>query len=408
MMTQHLATTARGSEPLRLVPERHGLQALEDALSERLDEVADRAVRRILATIPGFRRRSVGELEDLWRSVAANLRTALTLLAERRGFREDELARWHDLGRRRAQQGIALDDVMRGLRVTNTVLWEALTETALRSGAECPQEVLAHAALVWETFDRISSHVARGHQEVADAQDVRVRELGLQLLEAVRRHPDDEGEAAALARRLGLDPQASFAVAVTGCPRGAHGIPQPGIGIEHPDRTIVIVQLRSAVHAEERRAEDLLQAAGHEPLGLGVARVGLTGIQQSLQDAEMAYRAASALGEPAVRFRDSWLTCLAFEHRDQQEVLVLPAVAALRADPDLCATVDAYIAHDGSLTAAGKALHLHANTVAYRLRVLAERTGLDARSAAGSALAQVALALARAGSGGCAAADPER
>jgi hypothetical protein len=397
MITQHLSgdggrgEAAGGADVLR---------ALEAVLTDRLDEVADRAVRRILSSVPGFRKRSVGELEDLWRSVSANLSIALTLLVERRAAAPDELERWHALGRRRALQGVALDDVMRALRVTNTVLWEAVTDAALRTGSECPQEVLAQAALVWETFDRISSEVARGHQEVASSQDVRARQQGLALIDAIRRHPEDDGGAAALARQLGLEPHGVFVAAVH---RGrSRELPADlrAVAVEQPDRTILLVQVPRADAAAEEFAVERLGDAAARPLGLGMARPGLAGAQQSLADADLAYRAAELLGEDLMVFRDSWLVCLALRHRAQQEVLVAPAVRALRDDPDLRSTVEAYLEHDGSLTAAGRALHLHANTVAYRLRVLAERTGLDARSASGSALAQVALALARAEAAG--------
>jgi hypothetical protein len=394
MITHHLMSSTDGpagggaSAPCPDV-----LQRLEAIVAERLDETADRALRRILASVPGFRRRSVGELEDLWRSISTNLSTVLSLLVERRAPAPEELGRWHALGRRRALQGVALDDVMRALRVTNTVLWESLTEAASRAGQECPQEVLAQAALVWETFDRISSEVARGHQEVESDQDVRARQQGLALLEAVRRLPDEEASAAGLARQLGLDPNGDFVVAVHRGGPGARLDGLRGVAVEHPDRTILLVQAGGAGSATEDRLEEGL--TGHAPMGLGVTRSGLAGAQQSLQDAAMAFAACELLGQSVVRFRESWLVCLAFHHRVQQEVLVGPAVRALRDDDDIRATVEAYLAHDGSLTTAGRTLGLHANTVAYRLRVLAERTGLDARTASGSALAQVALALAR-------------
>ena len=47
------------------------------------------------------------------------------------------------------------------------------------------------------------------------------------------------------------------------------------------------------------------------------------------------------------------------------------------------------------MTATGKALHVHANTVAYRLRQFAQRTGIDPRTATGMALTQLALTYSR-------------
>lgn len=48
--------------------------------------------------------------------------------------------------------------------------------------------------------------------------------------------------------------------------------------------------------------------------------------------------------------------------------------------PDLLATLDAWIACDGSRTAAAEQLHIHRNSVGYRLKRIVELTGLDTGS----------------------------
>jgi hypothetical protein len=362
------------------------------SLVDRVDELADRTTRRILATVPELRGPGTVPLHDLWPSVAANLRGALVMLAQRRGPTEAELAGWAALGRRRAQQGIHLEDVMRGLRVTNTVLWEILTEAALRADADCVQGILEQAGTVWETFDLISCQVANGHRAVASEQDVRSRRRGLELLAALRRQPDEHEVAEELARALGLDPNASFVVALHDRPlQVTHD--SPTLAIELPDRTVVIVQTAEQTPAAEQAVGRLLASPGAH-VGLGVARDGLAGAHQSLIDAEMAFNAARELDAEVIRFRDSWLECLALANREQHELLVDGAIPPLRTDPSVRATVVAFLSHDGSLAATAAHLGLHANTVAYRVRQFAERTGLDVRTASGAALAQVALALA--------------
>jgi DNA-binding PucR family transcriptional regulator len=94
-------------------------------------------------------------------------------------------------------------------------------------------------------------------------------------------------------------------------------------------------------------------------------------------------------------FRSDWLTCLAMRNSSQLSVLVAPAVHALESDEDLWSTLEAFLEADGSLTATGKSLFVHANTVAYRLRQFAQRTGIDPRTATGMALTQLALTYSR-------------
>jgi hypothetical protein len=361
------------------------------SLLAHVDELADRTVRRIVSQVPALNGDGTVPLRDLWRSVAANVRGALVMLAEQRGPSAAELAGWADLGRRRAQQGIQLDDLMRGLRVTNTVLWEVLTEAALRADAGCAQAILEQAGAVWETFDVISCHVGSAHRAVASEEDVRGRRAGLELLAALRRPPEESEQAAKLARGLGLDPNAFFVIVIQG--RGG-SVPheRTAVAIELPEQTVAIVQVAEASDAAEHAIADRWRT-GAARVGVGVARGGLAGAHLSLLDAEMAYHAAVELEIDVVRFRDSWLECLALATRDQHELLVGPAIESLRADPSIRATLRSFLTHDGSLAATADHLGLHANTVAYRVRQLAERTGLDARTTIGSALAQVALAL---------------
>ncbi|MQA64065.1 MAG: hypothetical protein GEU86_21975 [Actinophytocola sp.] len=126
-------------------------------------------------------------------------------------------------------------------------------------------------------------------------------------------------------------------------------------------------------------------------LGIGLARCGLAGARQSLADAESAYRVAVALGKSVVYYGDHWLSCLILQHRAQLEPLVAPAVKVLRHDPELCRTLEAFLAADGNLTATGKALFVHPNTVGYRLKQFAQRAGVEPRSTSGVGLIQVAL-----------------
>jgi hypothetical protein len=367
------------------------LVALMHADAERY---VDRAVRRILKFVHGYEQTEIVERDDLWWSVHRNLEAVLVALMERRALDAGELAVRRELGRRRAQQGMPVDDVMRAFRVGYAVLWEGLSDKAAGLGSDYAQALLEHAAHVWMTFDQVTSAVADAHREVVAIQHLDRRRRSLTFLSGLERWPEDCEATEQLARALGLDPGGRLLVAVMR-PAERPATLADLVVVEQPDRLIVI----GGTTAEESRAEVTLAGSlrrlGCTHIGVGVARAGLQGAHQSLQDAEWAHRLAVALDTPAMLFREGWLACLALEHSGQLGALVDTAVRVLERDEELGSTLEAFLSADGNLTATGKALYVHGNTVGYRLKQFAIRTGIDPRTASGQALVQLALTYAR-------------
>ena len=372
------------------------LQRIVVTMRHQADAFVDRAVRRIVSTVDSYDSDRVVERDDLWWSVYRNLEVVLLALGEERMVDEEELALRRQLGRRRAQQGMPIDDVMRAFRVGYAVLWEALSETARSLGPEYAEILLEKATHVWMTFDHVTSAVAQAHRETLTTRQLDRRRRAHMFLSGLQRYPQDAHATEEICRSLGFDPTGSFTFAVIS--NGDQPPPLSGrdlLVIDQPDRTVVL----SAHGGEPSRAEatfaGMLRRNHVRHIGVGVLRQGLTGAKQSLDDAEAAFRAAVSLDIPVVLFRSDWLTCLAMRNSNQLSVLVAPAVHALDSDSDLWATLTAFLEADGSLTATGKALYVHANTVAYRLRQFAQRTGIDPRTATGMALTQLALTYSR-------------
>jgi hypothetical protein len=373
---------------------RDRLDELVGLMHADAERYVDRAVRRILKFVDGYEHTEIVERDDLWWSCYRNLEAVLVALAERRGLTPEELALRRELGRRRAQQGMPIDDVMRAFRVGYAVIWEGLSDKAAELGTDYAQTLLEHAAHVWMTFDQVTSAVADAHREVVATQHLDRRRRALTFLNGLERWPDDREATATLARALGIDPDGQLLVAVLK-PAERHSSAGDAVVIEQPDRSIII----AGGSGEESRAEasfaGALRRQGHSSIGVGIMRAGLAGAHQSLQDAEWAHRLAVAFDAPTMLFREGWLACLALKHSGQLQVLVGPAVRALEHDPEMRHTLEAFLVADGNLTATGKALYVHGNTVGYRLRQFAQRTGIDPRTASGQALVQVALTFSR-------------
>lgn len=369
-----------------------GLTLLEATVMDRIDDYVDQSVRRVAKAVPTLGPGSTVDLNELWTAVYCVLKTSLTTVAGRHNSSEREHSAWRQLGKRAAQLGVPLEDVTQALRVSCTTLWEALSQAALRLGEPCPYDVLDHAPTLWDHFDVMVSVISDAHHEVGTVREIEQSQLVCAFLAAIRRYPSDIPMAETLSRALELDPNGWFVAVVhdpvTSKPTGLARL----VTAEEADRTVMVIQSPCPPPEGEHQASAVARDIGVVQAGIGIQRCGLAGAQQSLADAEAAYAAAATLDLPVVDFRSQWLPCLALQHRAQHESLVAEAVRHLQSDQALRDTVAAYLAAEASLPGAAAALGLHANTVAYRLRQLAERTGLDARSADGASLAQVALA----------------
>lgn len=371
------------------------LAHLQESLRNRMDDHVDQVVRRVAGTIPALGRDSTVSLHELSSAANCVLRSSLRMLVDGGDPTPRDLASWAAISTRSAHLGVPLEDVLQALRICATTLWEALSAAAIRMGDSHPFDVLEQAPRLWLNYDVMASAVTQAHQSVGSAMQVEHSQRVCAFLGALRR-PGDHDAAEALARGLGLEPNGWF-VAVVHANTGVRidDTQHRVVVAEEPDRTIVLLQLPVSPPEGEEQAAWLLENLGCLPAGIGIQRAGLAGAHQALLDAEAAYRAAVALETPIVKFRARWLACLALEHREHYQTLVEPAVTSLRADAQMRDTIAAYLQAEGSLPGAAALLGLHANTVAYRLRQLAERTGLDARSAPGTALAQLALTFAQ-------------
>jgi hypothetical protein len=140
--------------------------------------------------------------------------------------------------------------------------------------------------------------------------------------------------------------------------------------------------------AAEARGEVARRSGSPATAGLGHGYMGLTGIARSAHEAEQAL----ALGSRLFGAGGVWsyadlgvyrlLLPLRVQHAAELRTFLADTLGPLATDrrpaaQALLATLDAYLAHGGNASQAAAALHLHRNTLAYRLRRLTQITGLD-------------------------------
>jgi purine catabolism regulator len=236
--------------------------------------------------------------------------------------------------------------------------------------------------------------------EVARAQEQAVR--GALLEEALA--PADERGLSPLAARA-----AAFGVDFA-APARIVLLRAPGGGVDAPARTLVAaLDLADAPHLTTRRAEeatalvqatdDALAAAleavttAHGGVVAGVGRPvpALGEVRDSLRDARLA--AGRARPGAVVSFEDLDLVTFIVGEVGPQRLApkLAGSLAVLHGNPALREALLAWFAHDLDIVAAAKALHLHPNSVRYRLSRVEALLGRPLRSPATIADLQIAL-----------------
>ncbi len=137
---------------------------------------------------------------------------------------------------------------------------------------------------------------------------------------------------------------------------------------------------------------------GDGPLVLGAEVTGLSAAASSARDAVAALRAAPAWPSAPRPVSAAALLperALAGEQAARAALLVTVYEPLVAAGSDLLDTVSAYVEQAGTVDGAARLLFVHPNTVRYRLRRVAELTGLTPTDARAAFVLRVALVLGR-------------
>jgi sugar diacid utilization regulator len=137
-------------------------------------------------------------------------------------------------------------------------------------------------------------------------------------------------------------------------------------------------------------------AAGADVTAGGAVAHGLSDIVRASAQAHDVVRLARVLGRPAGGYvlRDVLLEYQLTRPSDAQDDLA-QLLNPLDRNPDLPLTLEVYLDHDLDRRQTAAALHVHPNTLDYRLRRIVELTGLDPSTTRGLQLLGAALAARR-------------
>jgi hypothetical protein len=369
-------------------------------------------VARLMAELPTYaelpQEELVGDISDI---VHLSLRLLADVLERREPPGDHELTRQRDSAAQRAEEGVPLDAILSAYQIGMAMSWQEMTAGAQPSDVDDIQRALT---LLMDLQRRLLSAVSAAYLEtrrILDSEEHAGRHALMTALLAGE--PLDQ-----VSGRSGLRAAPRYVVmALAFTP--------------HPDEAEPGPRARIAARRKVRRIQSIVDRFADEPMLAALDGAGGTVllpratpppwadlcemIADAAKAADTTITGAAAITEPAgipaavvqtsevmdVVRRTSRapglyrLADVLLDYQLSRPSLALGDLAELlrplEDKPDLLRTLELYLAHDLDRRATGAAMHLHPNTVAYRIRRIAKLIGLDPARTADLRLVYAAL-----------------
>lgn len=364
----------------------------------RVPALTDSLVQTIYQQNPGYQRRPVVvPTDDLWKSCHDNITRIVQMIANAdRDPPDDYFDAAQATGRRRAEQRMPLDDVLRSFRLGGRLVWEALIDQAREQGMVDTDALLDTASRVWEVIDTTSAQVATAYH-LAERQLVRVDEQRRATLWEGLLHgrAKDLAFAYEAARIIGVPVEGRYAV-VTVDVRG-----EDECTVARLLRRLAADRIDSAWQVRARTLVGLLALGGATlDTALGALRdalttpAGLSPVVAGLAEVDIAYRQATLArhtlptGRAEVASLEQRLPeALLLSSPELAEQIVRLWLGPLLKVPAaerrlLLDTLETWVATAGSIRNTAELAHCHRNTVINRLHRIHAITGHDFTDAA--------------------------
>lgn len=384
---------------------------LYERVRRRVPVLARRMVEAFLVEVPFYRRLPREQLDgEITEICADNLRVFFATLSEDRLPTAAELAEPRGSAARRAQERVPLDAVLTAYHVGGRIGWGELVAEARPDETAA---LLAAADGVQRYVQAVTSVVATAYLEEQQAIHGEERDARRALVSALLSgEPADDLAArlgvrlapawTVLALELGEHPDERTA-GVTGAVAGRRKVRRVQDALDafagaqvlgSLDATGGVVLLPSVDVALGSLLSDLTRAAGAEVRAGAASAASRTDLAAAGQQAGEVLRLAGLLGRPSGVYvlRDVLL-----EYQLTRPSDALPLLAAMldpiERNPDLLRTLETYLGENLDRRRTAAALHVHPNTLDYRLKRIVELTGLDPATTAGLQLLAAAAAV---------------
>ncbi|HEX3705544.1 MAG TPA: helix-turn-helix domain-containing protein [Mycobacteriales bacterium] len=382
-----------------------------------IPKIARRMLDRFVTEIPLYgmlpREQLEGEISQI---TTGALRLFFNSLRSTEPIFDDDLLEIRSSAARRAEERVPLDAVLAAYHIGGRLGWEALVEGAL------PEErdvLIMVAGRVLEFVHQVTGAVASAYLEerqsiygeerdalravasallAGEAADKLASRVGLTVAPSyvvlevsIGEHPDEEEHGAVAARRKLRRVQG----------RLERWAGQPVLGLLEPAGGPVLLattpeEADKVVVGLAELMIDLNDSAGATvSAGVAVATT-LADLVGATRQAGDVLALATGLGRGPGAYS---LSDVLLEYQLSRPSDALPALALLleplERNPDLVLTLETYLEHDLDRRGTAAALHVHPNTLDYRLRRVVDLTGIDPATSRGLQLVGAALAARR-------------
>jgi PucR C-terminal helix-turn-helix domain len=355
---------------------------LADAIEPELPAATEEILATIAEQVPEYARPLEGGFGVAIRTgVSEALRQFVALIRDPDAGREPGRDVYVGLGRGELHEGRTLDALQSAYRVGARVAWRRVSEAARRQGAD-PEQLGLLAEAIFAYIDELSADSVEGYaqaQREREGERQRRRRELLALL--LRDPPPEEAELRATAQAAGWRlPRSAATLAVPEADLGrvARRLPADALAGSVDDIGCALVSgaASSSRNAELGRATESVTCA----LGPTVPRAELASSWSLAKSALRAAEAGAIDGASPIAADQHLADLMILESGGLVERLAQSRLAPLgELTPAARARMEetglAFVQHGGNAAAMARDLHLHPQTIRYRLTRLRELFG---------------------------------
>jgi hypothetical protein len=357
---------------------------LADAIEPELPAATEEILATIGREVPEYARPLEGAFGVAIRTgVSEALRQFVALIRDPGAGREPGRDVYIGLGRAEFREGRTLDSLQSAYRVGARVAWRRISAAARRRGID-PEQLGVLAEAIFAYIDELSADSVEGYAQAQREQEGERQRRRRELLTLLLRDPpsqDAEIRSAAQAAGWRLPRTAApLAVAEEDLGRVGRRLSTDALvaSVEGVGCALVPGAAGPSRRAEVERATRNVTAS----LGPTVPRAELPGAWALASATLLAAQADTIAGDGLIVADDHLADLLLFESAGVAERLAERRLAPLdeltpagRARME--ETALAFVQHGGNAAAMARALHLHPQTIRYRLGRLRELFGDD-------------------------------
>jgi hypothetical protein len=384
------------------------MRRVGEALVGRYTEIGQAIATRALDEIPGYTDAAPELINDLRAGANATVELLARTFAEGSTVSREDLGFLRELAARRVHQGISLEAFIRAYRVALLAIWDACAEEASRLRiSRAASFTLASSAI--EAIDIITTQAAEAYlreetrlrtQSGRAARDLLERLIHGQATDPGRRHPaapglDPNGQLLTVVGRV---EQTTLAVGDAlqlardtleeNMPLGSA---RPLAAIRHGELVLITAGTSprtkiASLRAARQRTIDEHNIDVH--YGVSAPSQGFASAQQAYREAALSLSYTSP-SRPIVSLGDlSSLECALIGATATTKAIIASKGNSLRSLPDedlavAVNTIRAFANADLNVTKTAEQMHVHPNTVRYRLQQIATKSGHDPRTFTG-------------------------